>query len=941
MKSPICTIASDATFVMSGGAIFGNSANFGGGVYNEGTFDMTGGSIFGNVAEYTGHGSDAGMGGGVLNGGTFNMTAGRIYDNYSNREGGGVHNVIIAGLAGNGSGSNVFTLSGGEISDNDAALQGGGVYNGGTFNMLGGKVTDNGARLGGGVFNFGVFSLEGGTASHNEAEEGGGVWNANTLVMSGGAISDNTADALGGGVVNRGIFTLSGGTIANNEVLTGGSGGGIWSNIGVGFDISGGDISHNKADNGGGIYLDNNGAATISGANISGNTATSDGGGIWVDQTRLDKVNIAFDVVFSSNSARMPYDRKPADDSTYVSQIQGTSWTSPLAQGYNNYDIGYAGMTINRVVSITGGHSASPGADSYDFGTTVEIDAGDNPGFTFSGWTVDAGDVVLVDADSAKTSFTMPASDIALTANWEPIPIYTVTFDYGTHALFPIREVVGPLPEGSATPAAPQPAAQSGWRFTGWLPGLAPYVTADATYTAQWERMTHTVTFVGHDGVVLATEEVVEHADAMAPVPPVREGYTFTGWDTDFTDVTSDITVRALYEPLPVIPTYTVTFAPGEHGLFATYMNPGLSAGDVTPAAPQPVGESGWRFIGWMPAFARTVTGDVTYTAQWEEVVHAVTFVGHDGTILLVRTVSEGASATPPVPPAREGYVFTGWDRTFTGVTSDITVRALYEPLPTYTATFDPGTHGAFATQVTSGLYSGDPTPTSPQPVAEGGWRFIGWMPALTSHVTGNATYTAQWEPFPVPSATHTVTFTPGTHGTFTAQTTTGLYAGDVTPASPQSAAEGGWYFTGWLPALSPTVTDDATYVAQWERVVLPPDTPAPTPPPPAPGAPEVIIVNVPPATPSPDTYVTVTTPPASSTGTGQGGAGSTDTGTGPGVGGTDTQRQTSLTDIQTPLAGGDTDVADGSAGPNLLLLLSASLLLLVLAVGGGGGGSS
>ncbi len=58
----------------------------------------------------------------------------------------------------------------------------------------------------------------------------------------------------------------------------------------------------------------------------------------------------------------------------------------------------------------------------------------------------------------------------------------------------------------------------------------------------------HTVTFVDWDGTVLSVQEVEEGASAAAPEVPGREGYTFIGWDTDFSSVTTDLTVTALYE---------------------------------------------------------------------------------------------------------------------------------------------------------------------------------------------------------------------------------------------------------------------------------------------------------------------------------------------------------------------------------------------------------
>ena len=71
----------------------------------------------------------------------------------------------------------------------------------------------------------------------------------------------------------------------------------------------------------------------------------------------------------------------------------------------------------------------------------------------------------------------------------------------------------------------------------------------------------HTVTFVDWDGTILKTETVEHGHAATAPSDPTREGYTFTGWDVDFSNVTSDLTVTAQYEenstPPPTTPPVT------------------------------------------------------------------------------------------------------------------------------------------------------------------------------------------------------------------------------------------------------------------------------------------------------------------------------------------------------------------------------------------------
>ncbi len=64
-----------------------------------------------------------------------------------------------------------------------------------------------------------------------------------------------------------------------------------------------------------------------------------------------------------------------------------------------------------------------------------------------------------------------------------------------------------------------------------------------------------TVTFKDWNGAVLSTQEVEQGAAATAPANPTREGYTFTGWDVDFTNVQGDLVVTAQY----TVNSYTLT----------------------------------------------------------------------------------------------------------------------------------------------------------------------------------------------------------------------------------------------------------------------------------------------------------------------------------------------------------------------------------------------
>ena len=102
---------------------------------------------------------------------------------------------------------------------------------------------------------------------------------------------------------------------------------------------------------------------------------------------------------------------------------------------------------------------------------------------------------------------------------------------------------------------APADPTRVGYTFTGWDKAFTN-ITADLVVTAQYSINTYTVTFKDWDGTVLKTQEVQYGGDAEAPADPTRVGYTFTGWDKAFTNIMADLVVTAQYE----INTYTVTF---------------------------------------------------------------------------------------------------------------------------------------------------------------------------------------------------------------------------------------------------------------------------------------------------------------------------------------------------------------------------------------------
>ena len=96
--------------------------------------------------------------------------------------------------------------------------------------------------------------------------------------------------------------------------------------------------------------------------------------------------------------------------------------------------------------------------------------------------------------------------------------------------------------------------------------------------------------------------------------------------------------------------------------------------------------------------------------------------------------------------PTREGYKFVGWEpEVAETVTKTVTYTAKWEKL--YTVTYTDGVKGkAFKDQVYKDLESGTDTPKFDGKPTRKGYTFTGWSPKVTDTVTKDVTYVAQWK---------------------------------------------------------------------------------------------------------------------------------------------------------------------------------------------------
>ena len=110
--------------------------------------------------------------------------------------------------------------------------------------------------------------------------------------------------------------------------------------------------------------------------------------------------------------------------------------------------------------------------------------------------------------------------------------------------------------------------------------------------------------------------------------------------------------------------------------------------------------------------------GDPDQDENW----FTVRFLDYDGTVLSIQSVLEGMSAVAPNNPTRDGYIFTGWDKSFNVISSNIDIIAIYQSIPTPvtpTPTPDGGGTTTPTTPTTPGARTTDDGATTDEPEVE------------------------------------------------------------------------------------------------------------------------------------------------------------------------------------------------------------------------------
>ena len=152
------------------------------------------------------------------------------------------------------------------------------------------------------------------------------------------------------------------------------------------------------------------------------------------------------------------------------------------------------------IVNLNGGNGATTGGE-YTEDEVINIDAGTRSGYRFAGWTSSNGGS-FADASSASTTFTMPANDTTITANWKKkssggsVFFWDLKFDTnGGSKINTVTEW-----EYSTIDLDEYVPEKEGYKFVGWYADKdfdkkidEVYLTQDTTVYAKWEKIAEEV----------------------------------------------------------------------------------------------------------------------------------------------------------------------------------------------------------------------------------------------------------------------------------------------------------------------------------------------------------------------------------------------------------------------------------------------------------------
>jgi len=520
-------------------------------------------------------------------------------------------------------------------------------------------------------------------------------------------------------------------------------------------------------------------------------------------------------------------------------------------------------------VTVNNGTTDDDGDDFYAEHETVSITAADPENYQiFDKWTIVPSDVQLANRFSESTTFTMPGTDVTVTAHYKDtypvtVIINDISTDGGRYAKDSTVTVTAPLTAGddlvfdeweiSPTDVSFENEDATSIKIT--MP--AEEVTVTAKYRELSPETDIVITWNGNGGTPALSNTVLRLGAPIKTVSVSRgDDYTFVGWydnsectGTAVTFAGVNATVSTTYWAKWTANPYTINYELN-NGTNPTDAPTSYTVESLLITLPTPT-RADYTFDGWfttgtftgakVETIATGSTGDKTFYAKWTATPYTITYELNNGanpTNAPTSYTVESLLITLPTP-TRAGYTFDGWftTETFTGAkvetiaagsSGDKTFYAKWTAT-TYTITYNLNGGANPANAPTSYTIESE-TITLPTPTKDD-YTFAGWFTTETftgakveTIATGsseNKEYWAKWTLTP-----YTITYELD-NGTNPTDAPTSYTVEDLPVTLPDLPTKTGYTFGGWFTTSNTNTgtavttipvgsTGNKTYWAKW-----------------------------------------------------------------------------------------------------------------------------
>ncbi len=386
------------------------------------------------------------------------------------------------------------------------------------------------------------------------------------------------------------------------------------------------------------------------------------------DITGGDHVGSLAGTIGKSSIVSNCYASGSVSGASYVGGFMGNNGNSTVSNCFSNVTVTGSGSVISGFIGQTGNSSTVSycySAGSVSGSTTTggfianESNGGTTTSCYFDSETSGKTDSYATALTTTEFADASKFSNWDFTSTWKVLALvstdsvmrpnlqwsydHVVTFELGENGDSIIGANIQGIINDSSTLEV-LAVANTGYHFSEWQnaegnqystanPLTISNVTGDYTITAVFGIETYTVIFLDWDKTQLSKQTVEYGSAATAPSEPSRTGYAFTGWDVEFSSITSDLTVIAQYAN-----SFTVKFTTDGNGTIKENAEQTVEYG-ASATKVEAIANDEYQFVKWQDENGNEVSTNNPFT---------LTNVTQDSTIIAVfeRTTGVGSLST-------------------------------------------------------------------------------------------------------------------------------------------------------------------------------------------------------------------------------------------------------------------------------------------------------